>query len=185
MFLPLEKASGHIKAGAKKVIISAPAGKDVKTIVYNVNHEILTSEEDIISTASCTTNCLAPVLKVLDDNFTIKRGFMTTVHAYTNDQVTLDVVHKKGLYSRRGRTAAHNIVPTTTGAASAIGLVMPNLDGKFDGISLRVPVIDGSIIDLVVELEKKVTVEEVNEAFKDNTNETITYTEDQLFLVIS
>ena len=171
-----EKAAGHIKAGAKKVIVSAPAGEDVKTIVYNVNHHILTGEEDIISTASCTTNCLAPVLKVLDDNFEIERGFMTTVHAYTNDQVTLDVAHPKGIYSRRGRTAAQNVVPTSTGAASAIGLVMPNLEGKFDGTSLRIPVQDGSIIDLVIELKKKTTVEDINEVFKNNTNETIAYT---------
>ncbi len=178
VFNSQEKSSAHIKAGAKRVLISAPAGEDVKTIVHNVNHQILTGDEEIVSASSCTTNCLAPVLKVLDDNFTVIRGFMTTVHAYTNDQVTLDVAHNKGIYSRRGRTAAQNIVPTTTGAASSIGLVIPALKGKFDGMALRVPVDDGSAIDLTLELEKKVTIEEINKAFKDNVNETLRYTDD-------
>ncbi len=178
VFTSKEKASAHIKAGAKKVIISAPAGKDLKTIVYNVNHQDLTGEEEIISAASCTTNCLAPILKVLDDNFEIKKGFMTTVHAYTNDQVTLDVAHNKGIYSRRGRTAASNIVPTSTGAASAVGLVIPNLDGKLDGTALRVPVHNGSAVDLVLELGKEVSKEDINNAFKNSINETLEYTED-------
>ena len=178
VFASKEKASAHITAGAKKVLISAPAGKDLKTVVYNVNHHVLTGEEEIISAASCTTNCLAPVLKVLDDNFGVRRGFMTTVHAYTNDQSMLDVAHNKGIHSRRGRTAAQNIVPTSTGAASAIGLVIPSLDKKLDGAALRVPVVDGSAVDLVVELDKKVTEEALNNAFKENANETLGYTED-------
>lgn len=180
VFTDKEKASAHIKAGAKHVIISAPAKGDVKTIVYNVNHHELDGTEQIISAASCTTNCLAPVLKVLDDNFGIKKGMMTTVHAYTNDQSTLDIPHKKGIKSRRGRAAAENIVPTSTGAASAVGKVLPNLSGKLDGIALRVPVCDGSIVDLTLELSKKVTKEEINEAFKSNENSTIKYTDDPI-----
>ncbi len=180
LFTSYEKAHAHIDAGAKKVIISAPAKGDLKTIVYNVNHNILTGSEDIISAASCTTNCLAPVAKILNDNFGIKKGFMTTVHAYTNDQATLDVPHKKGIRARRGRAAAENIVPTSTGAASALGLVIPNLSGKLDGIALRVPVATGSVVDLAVELKKNTTVEEINNAFKENRNETIGYTEDPI-----
>lgn len=178
LFTSKEKAAAHCMAGAKKVMISAPAGEEVKTIVYNVNHTILDGTEDVFSTASCTTNCLAPVLKLLDDRYHIIKGFMTTVHAYTNDQETLDIAHKKGIYSRRGRAAAQNIVPTTTGAASAIGLVIPSLIGKMDGISLRVPVATGSVIDLVIELGQKVTKEELNSMFKKNGNETIKYTDD-------
>ncbi len=180
VFTTKDKASAHIKAGAKKVIISAPAGKDVKTIVYNVNHDILTGEEDIISAASCTTNCLAPVLKVLNDNFGIEKGFMTTVHAYTNDQATLDIAHNKGIYSRRGRAAAANIVPTSTGAASAMGLVIPSLEGKMDGTALRVPIANGSVIDLVLELSKKVTEEDINQTFINNANETLVYTDEPI-----
>ena len=178
IFTTKEKAMPHITAGAKKVIISAPAGKDVKTIVYNVNHNILDGSEEIVSTASCTTNCLAPVLKVLQDNFGVEKGFMTTVHAYTNDQATLDVAHRKGIYSRRGRTAAQNIVPTSTGAASAIGLVIPALMGRLDGTSLRVPVPSGSVVDLSIELMKNTTVEEINKLFDQNASETLRYTED-------
>lgn len=180
VFVTKEKAMSHIEAGAKKVIISAPAGNDLKTIVYNVNHDILDGSEEVISTASCTTNCLAPVLKVLDETFGVIKGFMTTVHAYTNDQATLDVAHKKGIHSRRGRTAAANIVPTSTGAASAIGRVLPNLVGKLDGTAIRVPVAAGSVIDLVVELNRNTTIEEIDEAFKKNTNETIKYTDEPL-----
>ena len=154
-FTDKEKASAHIDAGAKKVIISAPAKGDLKTIVYNVNDNILDGKEEIISAASCTTNCLAPVLKVLDDNFGIEKGFMTTVHAYTNDQATLDVPHKKGIKARRGRACAINIVPTSTGAAKAIGKVIPSLDGKLAGGALRVPVQDGSLVDLSLELLEK------------------------------
>ncbi len=178
VFTTREKAQLHIQAGAKKVIISAPAGKDVKTIVYNVNHQELVGDEEIISAASCTTNCLAPVLKAIDDEFEIKKGFMTTVHAYTNDQVTLDVAHNKGIYSRRGRTAAANIVPTSTGAASAMGLVIPRLKGKLDGTALRVPVQNGSAVDLVLEVSASVTEDDINNAFKKYANETLAYTED-------
>lgn len=180
VFTSREKAMGHINAGAKKVIISAPAGTDLKTIVYNVNHTDLDGSEEVISAASCTTNCLAPVSKILDDSFGIEKGFMTTVHAYTNDQVTLDVAHRKGIFSRRGRAAAQNIVPTSTGAASAIGLVLPNLQGKMDGTSLRVPVPDGSIVDLVVELKRNATIEEIERIFKEKQDETIKYTEDPI-----
>jgi glyceraldehyde 3-phosphate dehydrogenase len=142
-FTKNEDAEKHIKAGAKKVIISAPGKGDMKTIVYNVNEDDIDGDEEVISAASCTTNCLAPVLKVLEDNIGIKRGFMTTVHAYTNDQATLDISHDKGIYSRRGRACGMNIVPASTGAASAIGKVIPVLDGKLDGLALRVPVSDG------------------------------------------
>ncbi len=180
IFVKRDKAIAHINAGAKHVVISAAAGKDVKTIVYNVNHDTLDGSEDLVSTASCTTNCLAPVLKVLDDNFGVEKGLMTTVHAYTNDQVTLDIAHRKGIYSRRGRSAAQNIIPTTTGAASAIGLVIPSLNGKMDGISLRVPVATGSVVDLSVELKENVTVEDVNRVIKENANETLRYTEQPL-----
>lgn len=179
-FTSLDKAMAHIEAGASKVIISAPAKGDVKTIVYNVNDDILDGSEKIISAASCTTNCLAPVLKVLDDNFGIVKGYMTTIHAYTNDQVTLDVAHKKGIDSRRGRGCAANIVPTSTGAASAIGKVLPDLEGKFKGGAMRVPVSDGSLVDLVLELDKNVSVEEINQCFMDNVSETLNYTDDPI-----
>ena len=169
----------HINAGAKKVIISAPAkGEgDVKTIVFNVNHEILDGTEQVISGASCTTNCLAPVAKVLDEKFGIVEGFMTTVHAYTNDQVTLDGPHKD---LRRARAAGVNIVPTTTGAAAAVGLVLPQLKGKLDGSALRVPVKTGSLVDLTLTLEKNVTKEEINEAFIAAKNETLGVTNDPI-----
>lgn len=173
-----EKAMAHITAGAKKVLISAPGKGDMKTIVYNVNDDELDGSEKIVSAASCTTNCLAPVLRVIEDKFGVEKGFMTTVHAYTNDQSTLDVPHKKGIASRRGRAAAANIVPTSTGAASAIGLVVPSLKGKLDGFALRVPVTTGSVVDLVLELKKKVTAEEVNAVLKNNVNETLNYTDD-------
>lgn len=179
-FTKEDLALKHIEAGARKVIVSAPCKGDVKTIVYNVNENILDGTEKVISAASCTTNCLAPVLKVLDDNFKILRGFMTTVHAYTNDQVILDVSHKKGIESRRGRAAALNIIPTETGAASAIGKVLPSLDGKLSGSAMRVPVSDGSVIDLTLELDKKVTKEEINNVFKESINETLNYTEDPI-----
>lgn len=180
LFTSEEKAHDHIDAGAKKVIISAPAKGDLKTIVYNVNHEILTGEEKVISAASCTTNCLAPVMKLLCDNYGVEKGFMTTVHAYTNDQATLDVAHKKGHMARRGRAAAANIVPSSTGAASAIGLVIPELKGRLDGTAMRVPVTTGSVVDLTLELKTSVTKEEINELFKNNQNETIKYTEDPI-----
>ena len=180
VFTDKDKAFAHIKAGAKKVIISAPAKGDLKTIVYNVNEKTLDGTEKIISAASCTTNCLAPVLRIMDYYFKIKKGYMTTVHAYTNDQATLDIPHKKGFQSRRGRAAASNIVPTSTGAASAIGKVLPNLEGKLDGIAMRVPVTTGSVIDLSLELEKNTTVEEINKAFEINQNETIQITKDPI-----
>ena len=177
-FTNLDTSMAHINAGAKKVIISAPAKGDLKTIVYNVNDDILDGKEEVISAASCTTNCLAPVLNVVDKYFGIEKGFMTTVHAYTNDQVALDVPHKKGIESRRGRACAVNIVPSSTGAASAIGLVLPNLKGRMDGSALRVPVSDGSVVDLTLELKKKVSEEEINKVFNDNQNETLKFTMD-------
>ena len=179
-FTSLEKSMAHINAGAKKVIISSPAKGDLKTIVYNVNHDILDGSESIISAASCTTNCLGPVCKILNDNIGIVKGFMTTVHAYTNDQSTLDVAHKKGIKSRRGRAAAENIVPTSTGAASAIGLVIPELKGKMDGIALRVPTPTGSVVDLVVELNKNTSVDEINNLFINNQSESFGYTNDPI-----
>lgn len=180
VFTSREKSEAHIKAGAKKVIISAPAKGVEKTIVHSVNDHILDGSEDIISAASCTTNCLAPVLRIMDYYFHIKKGLMTTVHAYTNDQANLDVAHKKGIESRRGRASAGNIVPTSTGAASAIGSVLPNLKGKLDGMALRVPVITGSVIDLTLELEKNTTKEEINACFKANENETLKLTMDPI-----
>lgn len=179
-FTSKEASLTHIEAGAKKVIISAPAKGDLKTIVYNVNDDILDGTEQVISAASCTTNCLAPILKVLNDNFGITKGYMTTIHAYTNDQVTLDVAHKKGINSRRGRGCAANIVPTSTGAATAIGKVIPELSGKLSGGAVRVPVSDGSLVDLVLELKENTTVDEINKCFRENTNETLDYTEDPI-----
>ena len=179
-FTDKEKASAHIKAGAKKVIISAPAKGDLKTIVYNVNEDTLDGSEEIISAASCTTNCLAPVLNIIEKNIGIKKGFMTTVHAYTNDQATLDIAHKKGINARRGRACAANIVPSSTGAASAIGLVIPSLKGKMDGGALRVPVATGSVIDLTLELNRNTTVEEINNLFKKNVNESVGFTMDPI-----
>lgn len=179
-FTAKEDAMKHITAGAKKVLISAPGKGDMKTIVYNVNDNILTSDDAIVSAASCTTNCLAPVLNVIHKNIGIKKGFMTTVHAYTNDQATLDIAHKKGIKSRRGRACGENIVPSSTGAAKAIGLVIPELLNKLDGSALRVPVADGSIVDLTLELSRKTSVEEINNYFKDNQNETIKFTMDPI-----
>jgi len=180
LFITKEKAEAHIKAGAKKVVISAPAKGDLKTIVYNVNHNTLKGDETIISAASCTTNCLAPVVNILENNIGIVKGYMTTVHAYTNDQATLDIAHRKGILARRGRACAMNIVPASTGAASAIGEVIPSLKGKLDGMAMRVPVSTGSVIDLTLELKKNVTVEEVNKLFIDNQNETLKFTMDPL-----
>ncbi|HBH13142.1 MAG: Glyceraldehyde-3-phosphate dehydrogenase [Clostridiales bacterium 38_11] len=179
-FTKKEDAEKHLKAGAKKVVLSAPGKGDMKTIVYNVNHDILDGTETVVSCASCTTNCLAPVAKVLDDNFGIVKGFMTTVHAYTNDQSTLDGPHKSGIFSRRGRAAAANIVPTSTGAAAAVGLVLPKLKGRLDGIALRVPVVTGSVVDLVVELKKDTTVDNINALMEKSVNETLGYTKDPI-----
>ena len=179
-FTSLESAHAHIEAGAKKVIISAPAKGDLKTIVYNVNHDTLDGTEEVISAASCTTNCLAPVVNVINNKFGIVKGYMTTVHAYTNDQVILDVAHKKGIKARRGRAGAANIVPSSTGAASALGLVIPELQGKLDGSALRVPTSTGSVIDLTLELEKNTTVEEINQELKNNVSETLGFTMDPI-----
>ncbi|MFA5604136.1 MAG: type I glyceraldehyde-3-phosphate dehydrogenase [Bacilli bacterium] len=178
IFTSKDSSMAHINAGAKSVIISAPAKGDLKTIVYNVNEEILDGSEQIVSAASCTTNCLAPVINLLDKHYGLVKGYMTTVHAYTNDQSVLDVPHKKGANSRRGRAAAANIIPSSTGAASAIGLVLPKLKGKLDGSALRVPTTTGSIIDLSLQLNKQVTVEEINKMFMDNQSETISITMD-------
>jgi len=164
VFTDREKAALHLQAGARKVIISAPAKNEDITIVMGVNHEKYDpAKHHVVSNASCTTNCLAPVAKVLDDNWGIKRGWMTTIHSYTNDQRILDLIHKD---LRRARAAAMNIVPTTTGAAKAVGLVLPHLKGKLDGFAVRVPTPDVSLVDLVAELAKPATAEEINEAFR-------------------
>ena len=179
LFTDKEKAEAHIKAGAKKVVISAPAKGDIKTVVFNVNQDVLDGSETVISGASCTTNCLAPMAKALHDNFTLTKGFMTTIHAYTNDQNTLDGPHRKGDL-RRARAAAASIIPNSTGAAKAIGLVIPELKGKLDGGAQRVPVITGSLTELVCTLDKKVTVEEVNAAMKAAATESFGYTEEPI-----
>jgi glyceraldehyde 3-phosphate dehydrogenase len=178
-FTDKDKAAAHLKAGAKRVVISAPATGDLKTIVFNVNHAILDGTEEIISCASCTTNCLAPMAKALNDAFGITIGSMTTIHAYTNDQNTLDAPHAKGDL-RRARAAAANIVPNSTGAAKAIGLVLPELKGKLDGGAQRVPTITGSVTELTCVLSKKVTLEEVNGVMKAASNESFGYTEDEI-----
>jgi glyceraldehyde 3-phosphate dehydrogenase len=178
-FTDKDKAQAHITAGAKRVVISAPATGDLKTIVFNVNHDTLDGSETIISCASCTTNCLAPMAKVLHDTFKIEAGLMTTVHAYTNDQNTQDAPHPKGDL-RRARAASQNIVPNSTGAAKAIGLVLPALKGILDGSAQRVPTLTGSLTELTTVLSKKVTVEEVNSAMKNASNESFGYTEDEI-----
>ena len=179
-FTKYDDAKKHIDAGAKKVLISAPGKGLMKTIVYNVNDDTLTNDDTIVSAASCTTNCLAPVLKVINDNIGIKKGFMTTVHAYTNDQATLDIAHKKGIKARRGRACAQNIVPASTGAAKAIGLVIPDLLNKMDGNAFRVPVADGSVVDVTLELSKNTSVEEINKLLESNQNETLKFTMDPI-----
>ena len=178
-FTSKEKAEKHIKAGAKKVVISAPGSGEMKTVVFNVNNNILDGTETVISAASCTTNCLAPMAKVLQDKFGIEVGSMTTIHAYTGDQNTLDAPHRKGDF-RRARAAAANIVPNTTGAAKAIGLVIPELAGTLDGAAQRVPVPTGSLTELISVLSKKVTKDEVNAAMKAAANESFGYTEEPL-----
>ncbi len=178
-FTDKDKAAAHITAGAKRVVISAPATGDLKTVVFNVNHNILDGSETIISCASCTTNCLAPMAKVLNDSFGIVTGIMTTIHAYTNDQNTLDAPHAKGDL-RRARAAAANIVPNSTGAAKAIGLVLPELKGKLDGSAQRVPTITGSLTELTAVLSKTVTADEINAAMKAASNESFGYTEDEI-----
>src|SRR5690606_13594832 len=177
-FTEKDKAEAHIKAGAKRVVISAPAKGDLKTIVFNVNHNILDGSETVISCASCTTNCLAPMAQVLEVQYGIAARFITTVHAYTNDQNTQDAPHKKD--TRRARAAAQNLVPNSTGAANSIGLVLPSLKGKLDGSAQRVPVLTGSLTELTTVLNKKVTVEEVNAAMKAASNESYGYTEDPI-----
>ncbi len=180
LFTKLEDAEKHLIAGAKKVLISAPSKDAMKTIVYGVNDNILTNEDRIISGASCTTNCLAPILKVINDEFGIEKGFMSTIHAYTNDQTTLDIPHKKGIKERRGRAAAENIIPTSTGVLNAIGNVIPTLKGKIDGLAYRVPVSDGSLVDLVLELKTKVTVSDINEVLINNQSNTLKVTFDPI-----
>lgn len=180
VYTKLEDAKSHIEAGAKHVLISAPGKGDMKTIVYGVNNDILDGDEKVVSAASCTTNCLAPVLKVLNDGYGILSGFMTTVHAYTNDQVNLDVQHKKGYMTRRGRACALNIIPSSTGAANAIGKVIPELNGKLSGSALRVPVGDGSLIDLTLRLQKKVTKEEINALFDAKKSDVLSVIEDPI-----
>ena len=178
-FTDKAKAEAHLQAGAKKVVISAPATGDLKTVVFNVNHDILDGSETVISCASCTTNCLAPMAKVLEDVYGIQSGLMTTIHAYTNDQNTQDAPHAKGDL-RRARAAAQNIVPNSTGAAKAIGLVLPSLKGKLDGSAQRVPTLTGSLTELTVLLNKKTSVEEINAAMKKAANESYGYTEDEI-----
>ena len=180
-FVDPEGSGKHISAGAKKVVISAPAKGDIPTIVLGVNHDTLTGSETVVSNASCTTNCLAPMAKVLDDNFGIEKGYISTIHAYTADQRIQDAPHRD---LRRARAAAVSIVPTSTGAAKAVGLVLPHLKGKLDGVAMRVPIPDGSLTDLTVVLKKEVTKEEVNAALKKAADAELSgileYTEDPI-----
>ena len=178
-FTSKEKASAHIEAGAKKVVISAPAGNDLPTIVYGVNENVLNKNDTVISAASCTTNCLALMVDVLDELSPIEKGFMTTIHAYTGDQMTLDGPHAKGDL-RRARAAALNIVPTSSGAAKAIGLVIPKLEGKLDGVSQRVPVPADSVTELVAVVNKTVKKDDINTAMKAASSDSFGYTEEQL-----
>jgi glyceraldehyde 3-phosphate dehydrogenase len=180
-FVDQQGAGGHLEAGAKKVVISAPAKGDITTVVLGVNEDVLTGEETIVSNASCTTNCLAPMAKVLDDTFGIEKGYITTVHAYTADQNLQDAPHSD---LRRARAAAYSIVPTSTGAAKAVGLVLPHLKGKLDGIAMRVPIPNGSLTDLTVILKKPATKEEINAAMKKASEGSmkgiLEYTEDPI-----
>nr|AGZ62577.1 GAPDH-like protein [Mycoplasma parvum] len=176
-FLTKEAVKCHLDAGAQKALISAPAKDDTKTVVYNVNHTQITSSDNVISGASCTTNALAPIVKIIHRKFGINSGFMTTVHAFTSDQRLQDSPHAD---LRRARAAAGSIIPTTTGAAAAIGRVIPELNGKLDGIAHRVPVLTGSLVDLCLKINKSVSVEEINEAIKDGENETLAYVEDPI-----
>lgn len=180
VFTKLEDAKKHIEAGAKKVLISAPGKGDMKTVVFGVNENDLDGTEVVVSASSCTTNCLAPLLKVINDNFGIEKGFMTTVHAFTNDQVTLDISHKKGIFARRGRAASQNIIPASTGAASSVGLVIPELKGKMDGIAYRVPVSDGSLVDVTLELKSSPSKDEINNMFKNNQSDALNITFDPI-----
>ena len=178
-FASKDKAAAHIKAGAKKVVISAPAGNDLPTVVFNVNHEVLKASDTVISAASCTTNCLAPMAQALNDLAKIKSGIMSTIHAYTGDQMVLDGPQRKGDL-RRSRAAAVNIVPNSTGAAKAIGLVIPELNGKLIGSAQRVPTPTGSTTILVAVVEGTVTKDQVNAAMKAAANESFGYTEEEL-----
>lgn len=179
-FTKEEDANKHILSGAKKVLVSAPSKGNVKTIVYSVNEKILTGDEKIVSASSCTTNCLAPILNVVNENFGIKKGFMTTIHAITNDQTILDGTHSKGSEGRRGRTAITNIIPTSTGAAESIGLVLPELEGRMKGAAMRVPTVDGSCVDLVLELERNVSIPIINNIFINAKNEVLDATYDPI-----
>lgn len=170
LFASREKASAHLKAGARKVLISAPAGNDVKTVVYGINHETLSESDQIVSNASCTTNCLAPLVKPLHEAIGVESGLMTTIHAYTNDQVLADVYHKD---LRRARSATQSMIPTKTGAAAAVGLVLPELDGKLDGFAMRVPVLNVSTVDLSFVASRATTVEEVNQILKKAATESL------------
>jgi len=176
-----EGAGGHLQAGAKRVVISAPVKGNIPTVVLGVNDDILTGNETLVSNASCTTNCLAPMAKVLDDNFGIEKGYITTIHAYTSDQRLQDAPHKD---LRRGRAAAYSIVPTSTGAAKAVALVLPHLKGKLDGVAMRVPIPDGSLTDLVAVLKNDVTADEINTAMKKASENELKgimeYTEDPI-----
>lgn len=178
LFLTKDLALKHVRAGAKKVVLSAPAkGEDVKTIVFNINHQTIDSNDQVISGASCTTNCLAPVVQVLEREFGIVSGFMNTIHAYTMDQRLQDAPHRD---LRRARAAAFSLVPTSTGAAKAIGLVIPSVAGKLDGVAVRAPVITGSVCDLTVILKKNPTVSEINEKMKKSANESFAYCADPI-----
>jgi glyceraldehyde 3-phosphate dehydrogenase len=184
-FTTKEKASAHLKGGAKKVIISAPGGKDVDaTIVYGVNQHVLKASDTVISNASCTTNCLAPLVKPLNDAIGLENGLMTTVHAYTNDQVLSDVMHED---LRRARSATHSMIPTKTGAAAAVGLVLPELNGKLDGYAIRVPTINVSLVDLSFIAKRDTTVEEINALMKaaaeGDLKEVLTYQTEPLVSV--
>ena len=177
-YVTLEGSSKHLEAGAKKVLITAPAkGGDVKTVVYSVNENILTKEDKVVSAASCTTNCLAPIMNVLENEFGVVKGFMTTVHSYTADQRLQDAPHTD---LRRARAAAQNMIPTSTGAAKEIGKVIPTLTGKMNGIALRVPTITGSIVDVTVELKKSPSIEEINNAIKKHASPSLCYTEEEI-----
>lgn len=178
-YTKLEDARIHIEKGAKHVVLSSPGQGDMKTIVYGVNDEILDGEE-VISASSCTTNALAPVLKVIHDNLGIVSGYMTTVHSYTNDQNTLDNTHSKGIYRRRGRAAAENIVPTSTGATTSINNVLPQLEGRLKGLAIRVPVANGSCIDLTLNVSKLMSKEEINKLIKDNESDVLKLEEDPI-----
>lgn len=179
-FTDMEGAMKHITAGAKKVLISAPGKDEMPTIVAGVNDDTIPKDAKVVSAASCTTNCLAPVLKVINDSIGITKGFMSTIHAYTSDQNVLDNNHKKGIHSRRGRAAAENITPASTGAAKSIGVVIPELKGKMDGVAFRVPVSDGSVVDVTLELKRNTTKDEINGLFVNHQSDALKFTMDPI-----